>query len=173
MPFAYYIHMFWWPFFLLQMSMFWWPYPCPIRYNIFGEIWQTYLEYVGYCFALTKCRDDAASAYARVNCISKCLDSLFKRLVIQERIGIYWTLEEKKVKYRLWKMPWMWITKSWNWVSQEKCNTLSSDKRHSVYDDICEGPPLLDLIRSFLLKKDYFDELVAVEVTVGNFSNAA
>jgi hypothetical protein len=136
----------------------------------FGE---TLLEDAGDCFALAKCWDKAASAYAKVNCISKCLDACLKGQLFMTGLD---------------------LIKDWN---KSKCNRncgkchgcelgnleteylkKSATHYHRIKDTqsmmiFVNALPTLDLIRSFLLKKDYLDELLEVEAAAGNFEKAA
>jgi hypothetical protein len=131
------------------------------------------LETAGDCFAEAKCWDNAAGAYARANCVSKCLDVCLKGKLFM--IGLEFIEVWKKHNCNtncgrchgceMVKVETDYLKKCATYYHQKK-DTKSMMK-------FVNALPSLDVIRSFLLRRDYFQELLGVEAAAGNFEKAA
>jgi hypothetical protein len=131
------------------------------------------LEAAGDCFAEAKCWHNAASAYARANCVSKCLDVCLKGKLFM--IGLEFIEVWKKHNCntncgRCHGCESVEVETDY----LKKCAThyhLKKDTKSMM--KFVNALPSLDVIRSFLLRRDYFQELVGVEEAAGNFEKAA
>ncbi|GLJ34015.1 hypothetical protein SUGI_0684140 [Cryptomeria japonica] len=131
------------------------------------------LQDAGDCFAEAKCWHNAAGAYARANCISKCLNACIKGKIFETGLEFIQVLQKENCKSNCGKCE---ICEGVKLETEylKMCATHFHQKKDSMsMMKFVKAFPTMDLIRSFLSSKDYFDELLGIEEANGNYFEAA
>ncbi|GLJ34036.1 hypothetical protein SUGI_0684510 [Cryptomeria japonica] len=134
---------------------------------------ETRLEDAGDCFSEAKCWHNAAGAYARANCLSKCLNACIKGKLFDIGLEFIEVLKMENCKSNCGKCEACDGVK----IKTEylkMCSTHFHQKKDTKsMMKFVKAFPTMDLIRSFLWRKGYFDELLEIEETNENFMQAA
>ncbi|GLJ34038.1 hypothetical protein SUGI_0684590 [Cryptomeria japonica] len=148
------------------------------EYNQAGRIYaekcsETRLQDAGDCFAEAKCWHDAAAAYARANCVSKCLNACIKGKLFETGLEFIEVLKKENCTSNCGRCEACEGVKIKTEYLKMCATHFHQKKDTKSMMKFVKAFPTMDLIRSFLWRKDYFDELLGIEETNGNFIQAA
>ena len=131
------------------------------------------LEAAGDCFAEAKCWHNAAGVYARANCVSKCLDACLKGKLFMVGLEFIEVWKKRNCDTNCGKCHGCEsVEVETDYL--KKCATHYYQKKDTKsMMKFVKAFPSLDVIRSFLLRRDYFKELLRIEEAAGNFEKAA
>ncbi|XP_059063780.1 uncharacterized protein LOC131856266 [Cryptomeria japonica] len=133
----------------------------------------TRLEDAGDCFAEAKSWNEAAIAYARAKCVEKCLNACTKAKLFEMGLKLIQELKKENCKSNCGRCDTCQRVKIEVEFLRISATHFHHRKDTKSMMKFVKAFPTLDLVRSFLWNKGYFDELLRIEVANGDFVRAA